>query len=74
MTDIEEKLFKQYDDSNNLLKFAEAKNVGLIAFNVGVIIGMTKLLIDFKDTGWCLVVVLSYILVFNLLSIIISLK
>ncbi len=72
MTEIEEKLFKQYDDSNDLLKFAEAKNVGLIAFNVGVIIGMTTLLVDFKDDGWIYIIVFGYIMVLNLISIIIA--
>lgn len=71
MTDLQEKLQKLYEDVNNLLRFGEAKNVGLIAFNIAVIVGITKLLIDFKDINW-LLIIFSYVIIMCLISILIA--
>jgi hypothetical protein len=68
MSDLEEKLYNLYLDVNNLLRSAEAKNIGLVAFNIGVIIGMTKLITDYKDCREWLIV-FSYVLAMNLLSL-----
>lgn len=70
MTELEEKLQNLYKDMNDLLRFAEAKNIGLIAFNVGVIIGMTKLITDYNplwEISWFYV--FWYVLVMNLISV-----
>lgn len=46
MKETEEKLYQLYQHSNDMVKFAEAKNAGLIVFNGAVIIGISTLVKD----------------------------
>jgi len=57
-----------FQDINELIKFAEAKNLGLVAFNLAIITGMITLISNVKDTPWLLYVI-SYIGVMNLVSL-----
>ncbi len=49
MAQLEEKLNLIYQHVNDMIKFAEAKNAGLIAFNGAVIIGSISLIKDIAD-------------------------
>lgn len=67
MNSTEEVLNSVFASANEMVKYAEAKNAGLIAFNAAIIIGMSSLLNDFK----CQPIVLGsiiFIISFNLLS------
>lgn len=75
MQNIEEKLNSIYQHTNDMIKFAEAKNAGLIAFNGAVIIGLATLIKDLYcnlDYRY-LVYYLVFVLTMNLVSIFISL-
>lgn len=47
-----EKLKDIYQHSYEMMKLAETKNAGLIAFNGAIILGMVKLLKDFNDNSF----------------------
>jgi hypothetical protein len=64
---MNDKLKEIFQHSFDMMKLAETKNAGLIAFNGAVIVGMIKLLKDFNDS--C---ILTYYLVFVILTCCIS--
>jgi hypothetical protein len=78
MKETEEKLYQIYQHSTDMIKFAEAKNAGLIAFNGAVIIGIATLVKDLttnKDfTQYYIVWYLVFVIFMNLISIFISLS
>lgn len=69
-----------YSHCNEMQKLADTKNTGLIAFNGAIIIGVTKLAIDFSTQpilfGWfCYIILLSLISIFlNLSALVAQLK
>jgi len=78
MTDTEEKLHQLYEHANDMIKFAEAKNAGLIAFNGAVIIGVGALVKDLttnKDfIQYYIVYYLVFVISMNIISIFISMS
>ena len=64
---LSEKLYQLYLQTNELIKFAETKNAALIAFNGAVILGVLKLISDFKSAHWFLFY-LIFVLSMNLVS------
>ncbi|MBL7805807.1 MAG: hypothetical protein JNL02_18835 [Saprospiraceae bacterium] len=68
MTEIEEKLNLIYQHATDMIKFAEAKNAGLIAFNGAVIVGMVALLKDVYNIKW-LAGYLIFVIIMNLVSL-----
>ena len=68
---LESRIREIYNSNNQLILFAEAKNIGLIAFNAVIIFG-TLALLNKIFTGW-LYYLAIYIVVMNLISVVISL-
>ena len=64
---LSEKLYQLYSQTNELIKFAETKNAALIAFNGAVILGVLKLISDFKSAHW-LIIYLFFVLAMNVIS------
>lgn len=73
MRDLSAILKDIYVHSAEMQKMADTKNAGLIAFNSAVIIGMTKLAIDFWDKQIWLSYLFLYILTMCLISLFLSL-
>jgi hypothetical protein len=67
MENIEAVLKEVTVSANEMVKYAEAKNAGLIAFNAAILIGMSALLKDFKDVPIILYSII-FVMSFNLLS------
>lgn len=78
MKETEEKLYRLYEHANDMIKFAEAKNAGLIAFNGAVIIGVGTLVKDLttnKDfIQYYIVYYLVFVILMNIFSIFISMS
>lgn len=66
------KLKEIYQHSFEMMKLAETKNVGLIAFNGAVIVGMIKMAKDFNENCF-LLIYFSFVIIVCCVSIFISL-
>jgi hypothetical protein len=63
-----------YSHCAEMQKLADTKNAGLIAFNGAVIIGMTKLSIDFWDSNKVLFICFTYVILMCLISIFVNMS
>jgi hypothetical protein len=71
---MEDKLKFIYHHANDMIRFAEAKNAILIAFNGALIVGMIKLSSNFiAPYNWWLLAPIIYIVFMNVVSIYIAL-
>ena len=66
MHNIEDILYKTYGNVNDWLKFAEAKNFGLLTFNAAIVFGVTQ--IDFATDAFLKNLVFTLIIPVILLS------
>jgi hypothetical protein len=72
---MEEKLDKIHSQVNELLRFAEAKNVGLLAFNGVIIVEGLKNLYEHQEALKCWAIfLLFYIIILNTASFLICLS
>ncbi len=75
--ELQNKLNELFIHTNDMIKFSEAKNAGLIAFNGAVIIGLISIIKDLSfecDLTIVLKIYLIIVAIFNLISIIISMS
>lgn len=80
LSHLDNELHHIYNHVNDMLKFAEAKNAGLIAFNIAVIIGISQLNFVATDNlllkygGWYIVILNIISVFFSLISIFAQLR
>ena len=67
----EEKLYKIFNNVNDWLKFAEAKNFGLLTLNAAIAFGLTQ--VTFSDDSIVQLVAFYVFLPFSILSFILCL-
>ena len=61
-----------YTVNNQLVLFGEAKNAGLIALNIAIVVGMSSLYNNTTNVWWELAI--SYVVLFNIISAVIVLS